>query len=71
REEINRRAHQLAQLDAEFEAAQAKVAAAWRALRAIEVLEERDRAAWKLEMGRAEQQEADERNAQRFGRDDS
>ena len=35
----------------------------------IEVLEERDIEEWRQETIREEQQEADERNAQRFGRD--
>lgn len=69
RDEIARREAQLAELDAALGEARGKVAEAHRRLRAIEVLEERDREQWKLETAREEQQEADERSAQRFGRD--
>lgn len=69
RDEIGRRERQLAELEEALAEVRGKVAEAHRRLRAIEVLEERDREAWKLETAREEQQEADERSAQRFGRD--
>lgn len=69
RDEIKRREHQLESLQKAVDEARAEVAKAHHALRAIEVLEERDREAWKEETRREEQQEADERSAQRFGRD--
>lgn len=69
REEITRREHQLESLQKAIDEARAEVARAHHALRAIEVLEERDREAWKLETLREEQKEADERSAQRFGRE--
>lgn len=69
RDEISRREAQLVELDAALGEVRGKVAEAHRRLRAIEVLEERDREEWKLETAREEQQEADERSAQRFGRD--
>jgi len=69
RDEIGRREHQLKSLQTAVDAARSDVAEAHHALRAIELLEERDRAAWALEVQREEQKEADERAAQRFGRD--
>lgn len=59
----------LARVDAELAAAREQVAEAHRRLRAIEVLEERDREVWRAEAAREEQKAADERSAQRFGRD--
>lgn len=69
RDEIGRREHQLEALQKAVDEARAEVAKAHHALQAIEVLEERDREAWRDEMRREEQKEADERSAQRFGRD--
>ena len=43
----------------------AAVAEAHRNLRAMELLEEKERAAWKLEMQRAEQKELDEYGSRR------
>ena len=68
RAEIERRVQLVSRLEQTAEAQRRKVAAALRALKAIEILEERDRDAWKAEVRRLEQQETDERNAQRFGR---
>lgn len=67
--EIQRREVQLERLDEELTEAREKVAEAHRAKRAMEILEERDREAWQAEAKRAEQAEADEQSAQRFGRD--
>lgn len=69
RDEITRAADALTRLDAELNAAREKVAEAHRRLRAIEVLEERDREQWRADVTREEQKAADERSAQRFGRD--
>ncbi len=69
RDEIARREHQLEALQKAIDEARAAVAEAHHGLRAIEVLEERDRELWKQEMLREEQKEADERSAQRFGRE--
>lgn len=69
RDEIARRERQLEPLQKAVDEARAAVAEAHHALRAIEKLEERDREAWRLETRREEQKEADERSAQRFGRD--
>lgn len=69
REEIGRRERQLESLQKVVDEARAAVAEAHHALRAIEVLEERDREAWVQETLREEQKEADERSAQRFGRE--
>ncbi len=59
---------QLAAADAEIETARVAVTEAHRALKAMQLLEERDREKWRVESRREEQNEADERNAQRFGR---
>jgi len=67
--EIGRRETQLERLDEELNEARESVAGAHRELRAMEILEERDRDVWKAEARRLEQLEADERNAQRFERD--
>lgn len=69
RDEIKRREHQLTLVERELQKMREEVGAAHRALKAIEVLEERDIEEWRQETIREEQQEADERNAQRFGRD--
>ncbi|MCA9558873.1 MAG: flagellar export protein FliJ [Myxococcales bacterium] len=68
RQELERRQQMVERLEAIVDAAREKVAETHRGLRAIELLEERDREAWKAEARRLEQQENDERNAQRFGR---
>lgn len=68
RDELVRRQQMVERLENVVDAAREKVAAAHRGLRAIELLEERDREAWKADARRLEQQENDERNAQRFGR---
>ena len=52
----------------EVEASRLAVAQAYRDVRALEVLEERDRAVWLEEMRIAEQKENDDHNSQRFGR---
>ena len=68
RDEIQRRAQIVARMEEALAAARAEVTAAHRALRAVELLEERARAAWRLDLKRAEQSQNDERSAQRFGR---
>ncbi len=68
REEIQTREHQLNLLIEEVEASRLAVAQAYRDVRALEVLEERDRAVWLEEMRIAEQKENDDHNSQRFGR---
>lgn len=67
--EIGRRTVQLERLDEELESARVAVAEAHRGVKAMEILEERDRDAWKAEARRLEQIEVDERNSQRFERD--
>lgn len=69
RGEIERREQQLESLQTAVDEARAAVAEAHHAHEAIKVLETRDREAWKQETLREEQREADERSAQRFGRD--
>ncbi len=60
REEVDRRKAMIKQLeDARQEKVDA-VAEAHRSLRALEILEEKERAAWLLEFKRAEQKELDE-----------
>lgn len=54
--------------DTAIETARLAVTEAHRELKAMQKLEERDRAHWLKESRREEQKEADERNAQRFGR---
>ena len=68
REEIGRREHIVFKLVEEMEEARQKVAEAYREVRALEVLEERDRLEWIEETRREEQKENDEHNSQRFGR---
>ena len=68
REEIGRREHIVIKLIEEMDEARQKVADAYREVRALEVLEERDRLEWIEETRREEQKENDEHNSQRFGR---
>ncbi len=70
RTEIARREQQLALIDREINEARGRVAEAHRALRAIELLRERDLEEWKAELRRAEGREIDEHNANRRPRDD-
>ena len=51
-----------------IEAAQLEVQEAHRGLRAMELLEEKDKAAWALEYRRNQQKETDELSVLRFGR---
>ena len=68
REEIGRREHIVVKLVEEMDVARQNVAEAYREVRALEVLEERDRVEWIEETRREEQKENDEHNSQRFGR---
>jgi len=68
RNEVETRRELVRQLEGERDEAQAKVAQAYRDVRALEILEEKDRAAWLLEFKREEQKMADDRNSQRHGR---
>ncbi|MCK6574678.1 flagellar export protein FliJ [Myxococcota bacterium] len=68
RQEIRRREQQLELIMQEVEAARAAVQEAHQALRAIEMLEEKDREAWRFALKRAEEKQTDETNAQRWGR---
>ena len=68
REEIRRRVEIVQQLTAEKAAVQARVAEAYRDVRALETLEEKDRKKWELEAKREEQKITDDRNGQRHGR---
>lgn len=68
RDDITRAEAELALIETELADARATVAEAHRRLRAIERLEERDREAWREDVTREEQKEADERSAQRHKR---
>ena len=68
RDEIERREQLVKRMDEALAEARVKVTEAHRALRALELLEEREREDWQLEYKRAEQGENDERSALRFGR---
>ena len=68
RDEIGRREHQLLQLETLVEEARDKVAEAYRDVRALEVLEEKDKAIWREETRREEQKETDDFGSQRFKR---
>lgn len=68
RQEIRRREQQLEMIGQELERARQAVAEAHQALRAIELLRDKDFEAWKFEMKRAEERQTDETNAQRWGR---
>lgn len=68
REEVRRREYQLGQLEEHLEAARQAVTEAHRELRAIEILEERDRETWVEEVKREEQKSNDDLNSARSGR---
>ena len=68
REEIELIQEKIDSYQPKIEAAQREVQEAHRALRAMELLEEKDRAAWALEYRRTEQKETDELSVLRFGR---
>ena len=68
RQEIRRREQQLTQIDQEVEKARTVVTEAHQALRAIEVLREKDEAEWRFEFKRAEERSTDEHNSSRHGR---
>ena len=70
RDEIERRIHQLTELQQVVDQTRDKVAAAFRDVRALEILEDKDRDAWRLETRRHEQKENDDFGAQRHGRSD-
>jgi len=65
RAEIGRRELQLETIGEEHETARVAVTEAHRGVRAMELLEERDRTLWAAEVRRAEERENDEQNAQR------
>tara|TARA_B100000900_G_C20313050_1_gene606978 strand:+ start:100 stop:540 length:441 start_codon:yes stop_codon:yes gene_type:complete len=65
REEIKRRTEIVRQLNLERDQAQEKVADAYKDVRALEILEEKDRKKWRLEMKRDEQKIADDLSGQR------
>ena len=68
RDEIERRQHQLSELNKLVDETRDKVAEAFRDVRALEILEEKDREAWQLETRREEQKENDDFSAQRHSR---
>lgn len=68
RQEIRRREQQLELIQQELENARKAVSEAHQALRAIEMLKEKDFEAWKFELKRAEEKQTDETNSQRWGR---
>jgi len=68
REEVKRREYQLIQLEERLEAARLTVTEAHRELRAIEILEERDRETWAQEMKREEEKISDDLVGSRSGR---
>lgn len=68
RDEIGRREHQILQLDTLVEQARDKVTEAYRDVRALEVLEEKDKAIWREETRREEQKENDDFGSQRHNR---
>ena len=65
REEIKRRTEIVRQLNLERDQAQEKVADAYKDVRALEILEEKDRKKWRIEMKRDEQKIADDLSGQR------
>lgn len=68
RQEIARRDQQLELIRQELNTARQAVTEAHQALRAIEILRDKDEEAWRLEMKRAEEKQTDETNAQRWGK---
>ncbi len=68
RQEIGRREQQMEMIAQELNTAREAVNAAHQALRAIEMLREKDEAAWRFELKRSEERQTDETNSQRWGR---
>ncbi len=68
REEVRRREYQMSQLEERLDAARVAVSEAHRGVRALEILEERDREAWVLETKREEQKINDDLVGSRSGR---
>ena len=68
RDEVQRREYQMTQLEERLEAARVAVSEAHRGVRALEILEERDREAWVLETKREEQKINDDLIGSRHGR---
>jgi flagellar export protein FliJ len=68
RVEIDRRVQQLGLIDKEVETARQAVTVAHQEVRALEILLERDREAWRQAWLKEEQAQLDETNTQRFGR---
>jgi flagellar export protein FliJ len=68
RNEMETRRELVRRLEAERDEAQAHVAEAYRAVRALEIIKENDREKWLLEFKREEQKMSDDRNSQRYGR---
>jgi len=68
REEVRRREYQMTQLEERLEAARVAVSEAHREVKALEIIEERDREAWVLENKREEQKINDDLIGSRHGR---
>jgi flagellar export protein FliJ len=68
REEIQQQEHLIAQLEERLAEIQEEVTEAHRDLKAMEVIEKKDREAWKKEFKAHQQKETDEINTTRFGR---
>ena len=68
REEIRMKDQELIEIDRQLEEAQAQVVEAHKDLKAMEVLERKDKEAWKHEYRVYQQKETDEINTTRFGR---
>ncbi len=68
REEVRRREYQMTQLEERLEEARESVSEAHREVKAMEILEERDREEWLLEMKREEQKLNDDLIGSRHGR---
>jgi flagellar export protein FliJ len=68
REEMSAKDREIVEINTRLEEAQAEVTEAHRNLRAMELLEEKDRKAWRHEYKIHQQKETDEINTSRFGR---
>ena len=68
REEMSAKDRQIQEINQRLEEAQRAVTEAHRDLRAMELLEEKDRKAWRHEYKIHQQKETDEINTTRFGR---
>lgn len=68
REEMSVKDREIMEINQRLEAAQLEVTEAHRNLKAMELLEEKDRKAWRHEYKIHQQKETDEINTSRFGR---